>query len=176
MKWAKTIMDNIIVSDTGLVKNAISGLVRKQYISKRSGYYYVSVLVNGRYRPQRVHRLVAFAFIPNPNQYGDVNHKDGNKLNNCVSNLEWCTRSQNIQHAFNTGLRQRKSVYSPKEFKGNYKRSKAVIQFSKTGQFINAFSSVTEAAFMTGIRLPNICSVCCGRRSYAGDYKWEYAA
>lgn len=56
------------------------------------------------FKHERVHRLVALTFIPNPNNYPEVNHKDGNKLNNCVSNLEWCDRSMNMKHAYQMGF------------------------------------------------------------------------
>lgn len=56
------------------------------------------------------HRLVATAFIPNPLNYSDVNHKDGDKQNNHVTNLEWCSRTQNLYHALRTGLHNRKEV------------------------------------------------------------------
>lgn len=52
-----------------------------------------------------IHRLVAICYLENPNKYNEVNHKDGDKHNNCVENLEWCNRSQNNKHAFTTGLR-----------------------------------------------------------------------
>ena len=72
-----------------------------------SGYEYVH-LCNGKGKTKlfRVHRLVAETFIPNPNNLPCVNHKDGNKLNNSVKNLEWCTHSENMIHAYQTGLEQ----------------------------------------------------------------------
>jgi hypothetical protein len=65
------------------------------------GYELVNLYANGRSKTHRVHRLVAKAYIPNPEGLPEVNHKDGDKLNNDVTNLEWCDRSHNQQHAFN---------------------------------------------------------------------------
>lgn len=69
------------------------------------GYLIVSVLVDGKRKTIGVHKLVALAFIPNPDNLPEVNHKDGNKLNNHHSNLEWTTRGENIRHAFDNNLR-----------------------------------------------------------------------
>lgn len=72
-----------------------------------SGYRYAMIaLSNGKQRNCRVHRLVAQYFLLNPDNMNEVNHKDGNKDNNHVSNLEWCTRSHNVKHSFDTGLKQ----------------------------------------------------------------------
>lgn len=84
------------VSDTGLVR--INGQLRKQH--RNNGY--LRVTIGGKSVP--VHRLVAAAFIPNPLGYAEVNHLDGNKANNIAANLEWCSRSHNMRHAYANGL------------------------------------------------------------------------
>ena len=81
-----------------------TGEEMKQETTNR-GYKRLSLSINGKHERWSVHRLVALLFVPNPEQKLQVNHKDGNKENNDFSNLEWCTASENVQHAFNTGLK-----------------------------------------------------------------------
>lgn len=81
-----------------------------QSISDR-GYPRVYLQINGKKKVMKIHRLVAELFVPNPDNKREVNHKDGNKRNNNADNLEWCTRSENLKHAYRTGLRKsRKGV------------------------------------------------------------------
>lgn len=75
------------------------------------GYMLVDMRKDGKRYMRVVHRLVAEAFIPNPNNLPQVNHIDGNKNNNCVTNLEWCTCSENQQHGFDTGLKPQSSKH-----------------------------------------------------------------
>lgn len=79
----------------------VKGKIRKSCKNHR-GYSLVQLVSKGKAYP--VHRLVASAFVPNPNQLPEVNHKDGDKENNRVDNLEWCTRGENARHAVATGL------------------------------------------------------------------------
>lgn len=77
----------------------------KPSVNKNRGYVYVSLINKDKKRKNwSLHRLIAENFIPNPNKYPCVNHLDGNKLNNDVSNLEWCTYKQNSEHAIKNGL------------------------------------------------------------------------
>lgn len=89
------------ISSDGRVKNQ-NDLVL--YTRVHNGYVDTSLYVNGKNVHPRIHRLVAEAFIPNPKMLPQVNHIDGDKLNNKVSNLEWVTRKENMQHAWKTGL------------------------------------------------------------------------
>lgn len=94
------------VSNTGKIKNNDSDKILKQRLNK-SGYMQVSVKPNGRQgksKTFRIHRVLAVAWIPNPNDLPQVNHKDGIKTNNTISNLEWVTHQQNIRHAFDNNL------------------------------------------------------------------------
>lgn len=91
----------------------------------KDGYHQANLMSHksrNRYRHSiKVHRVVALAFVDNPNGYNEVNHIDGNKLNNHRSNLEWCSRSYNISHCHRIGLRSSKGVHN-----GNYKTGKYI--------------------------------------------------
>lgn len=80
---------------------------RKPWVTT-GGYLCTDIIINEIRHTSKVHRLVAEAFIPNPNCYRVVNHKDGNKKNNHIDNLEWCDHSHNNQHAWDTGLKIKK--------------------------------------------------------------------
>ena len=98
------------VSNLGNVRSISNnkGTYQERLLSQRqtttSNYLYVNFTVKDVTKQHSVHRLVAKAFIPNPENKPFINHIDGNKYNNSVDNLEWCTQKENIQHAFKTGL------------------------------------------------------------------------
>jgi len=93
------------ISSHGRVKSIKRRLIKKQSIKWE--YYSINLWRNGNTWCKRVHRLVAEAFKPNPENKPQVNHKDGNKLNNRASNLEWATRSENTVHSFKNGLQKK---------------------------------------------------------------------
>ena len=93
--------DGYFVSETGQVKHVENGIERELSPCVHSkGYLRVNISVNGVNHTRRIHRLVASAFIPNPENKPQVNHKNGNKQDNSVENLEWVTGSENILHAY----------------------------------------------------------------------------
>ena len=99
----KQIVDDYFVTEDGKIWSNKTN----KYISQRigpKGYYLVNLSIKGKCKTYQVHRLVAKAFIANPNNYPVINHKDGDKLNNRVENLEWCTYQYNTQHACKNGL------------------------------------------------------------------------
>lgn len=135
------------------------------------GYYTTDFQVNKIKKTVAIHRLIAEAFILNPENKATVNHKDGIKTNNTISNLEWATYSENNKHATDNNLRQ--SPWTGK-FGADNPRSKPVIQYDKAYNKINEFNNAREAQRITGISYKHISSCCLGNRSTHGGYKWEY--
>lgn len=95
-------LSHSIVTNNGRVRTFSERIMKQGKMT--SGYNFVVLTKNKKSKNYSVHRLVAKTFIENTNDYMDVNHKDGNKQNNCVENLEWCTRSENLKHAIRIGL------------------------------------------------------------------------
>lgn len=180
----------------GNVKSNINNIILKQsIIAKRNGKEGYNV-VNLKMKTHYVHRLVAEAFIPNPYNKPQVNHIDGNKLNNNIDNLEWCTGSENIKHAYRNNLIQNtskkvewakkmgekyggtngKSIFKEKWFREKYKNicSKKIKQLDKNNTVIKEWISIKEASRELGLDASNISSCCQGKRKTVGGYKWEY--
>ena len=102
--------DYYLISNSGDIKSVKTGKIRKKNIN-HEGYYFVCVSLGSRQNKPliKVHRAVAETFLDNIYDLSDINHKDGNKLNNHVDNLEFCTHQHNVQHAYDTGLAKRTS-------------------------------------------------------------------
>ena len=91
--------DRYLVSNFGRVKNAKTGYVRNFKLYKGNNYYHMNIIIDGKTKTIKIHRAVAQNFVPNPDLLPEVNHKDGNKLNNYADNLEWVTNKENQIHA-----------------------------------------------------------------------------
>lgn len=119
----------------------------------KKGYLMVGLCKQGKRKMCKVHRLVAMTFIENPNNFRELNHRDEDKTNNCVSNLEWCDRGYNV----NYGTRTEKC-------------SKRVLCV-ETGKF---YPSTIEAQRQLGFNNGNISQCCNGKRKTCGGYTWRY--
>jgi hypothetical protein len=133
----------------------------RKYINQqkgKDGYYYVQLCKNGIRKRIAVHRLVAMTFIENPESLTMVNHKDENRENNDVNNLEWCTEKYNTNYG-NARIKQARKV------------SKAVVCI-ETGE---VFASQKEAGQIKAICYAHICDCCKGKKQTCGGYHWRYA-
>ena len=139
-------------------------------ISYTSGYYHISLYKKWICKQYLVHRLKAITFIPNPFGKQQVNHIDGNKLNNDLLNLEWCTASENTKHAIKTWLIWHHPTRG--KFWKESKSAKPVLQYSKSWEFIKEWWSVVDAR--RELNIYSIYQVCQWIGKTAWWYKWKY--
>lgn len=142
--------------------------ILKGRLNRSGGYLRVNLHDNkGRRNHLAVHRLVAKAFIPNPEDKPQVNHKDEVKTNNCVENLEWMTNKENI----NYGTRNERMT---KALRNHVAFSKTVVQYSKAGELIEVYPSINEVERQLGFAHSNIIKVIQGKRKTCGGFVWKY--
>ena len=133
----------------------------------KKGYLYVVLSKNGKSKIVRIHRLVAQTFIPNLQNKPQVNHIDGIKSNNVVSNLEWCTNSENQKHAFKLGLQNNHGNNNPRCVKIN--------QYDLHHNFIKQWDSIFDIVNELHIDRCCIWRCCTKRTNTSHGYIWEYA-
>lgn len=174
------------VSNMGRVKSLANDKSRKEKILRqgklKTGYLVVVLCNDGKVKNCKVHRLVANAFIPNPNGYRCVNHKDENPSNNQVDNLEWCTYKYNV----NYGTAQQRRVenidwkakvantdYKAISRKNAEKLSRQVYQYDKNGELVAIWESTAECG-RQGYNQGNVVSCCRGELKHYKKYIWSY--
>ncbi len=177
------------VSNLGRVKSLNYKRTGKEkiliYRKHKNGYIYIGLCKDGIVKSFRVHRLVAKTFISNPNNYEEVNHKDEDKSNNCVENLEWCNPKYNA----NYGNRNEKVRKKLKDYKRTREHQEKMIESSKkvhckkiicitTGE---TFDSIRDAGRKMKIHNSSITQCCRGKRKSAGKHPitkeklvWKY--
>lgn len=162
------------VSSFGNIKNRFK--VKKQSID-RYGYPCLKLSKDAHKLHFTVHRLVAITFISNPYNKPQVNHIDGNKLNNNISNLEWCSNSENAIHAFKLGLRKSSWIGNGSmkgRFGADHNQSKAVNQLTIDGVFIKRYNFIRETR-KDGFTPTHVGACCAGKVKHHRNFKWEFA-
>ncbi len=178
MTWLKIKgFNNYSVSSDGSVRNDNNLRLLRPTTNSR-GYLYVVLSNNGKTTTKKVHRLVAETFIDNPDNKPQVNHIDGNKQNNNVSNLEWTTAQENTNHFWQfldneyhkqnrlNGHKNSIRSYSLSE----HPRARKVLRVDDN----KVYNCLTEAALDSNTTESLISQVCRGKRHTTGGYKWRY--
>lgn len=162
--------ENYSITMSGRVINNVTKMEKKPSDNHSgNGYMYVDLYNRGKRKRFYVHRLVAEAYVPNPHNKPYINHIDGNPKNNDYTNLEWCTPSENVDHA------SKVLGVMPQYKEANEKRKKAVKQIDVfTGKEICVYESIRDAERETGIKSSNIVSALKKRCEQAGGYRWCY--
>jgi len=139
--------------------------------SLRNGYVVVNLSNGNGSKTFYLHRLLAIAYIPNPENKPQINHKNGIRIDFRLENLEWATQSENMQHSHKV-LKNKGSMTN--KFGKDHNRSKSIKQYDLEGNFIKEFGSTYEAMRETGVLQQNIGKVALNKRNSAGGFIWKY--
>lgn len=139
---------------------------RLSCVQKDNGYFVVTLSLHGKHRTHYIHRLIADAFLENPNSLPEVNHKDGNKSNNHIGNLEWCSHKENAVHAWENGL----AATPPPQ------KKKPVAKITGDGNVVETYPSIQEAAQEHGGKCyeSRISECCLGKRKKFRGHSWQH--
>lgn len=153
--------------------HSYDGKILKNKLGKQ-GYFYIKLCIHKKYKNIKIHNLISNAFIPNIENKPEINHKNGIRTDNRIENLEWCTRSENILHAYRVLNRTKNKPLLGKKGE-NHPISKKINKLMISGEFIEAYDSIREASIKTNTNKSCISAVCKKRQLTANGYKWEYA-
>lgn len=185
------------VSNLGFIKSLSRSVTGRDFKVKKynnerilkpspysNGYLGITLCKNGISKQFILHRIIAIHFIPNPKNFSEINHKDENKTNNCINNLEWCSHKYNANYGTkikrtiesfkkngsvsgkNNSMFGRKGADNPK--------SKPVIQLTLLGKKISEYPSIRIASKKKNVNPASICAVCKGKLMTCGGFKWKY--
>jgi hypothetical protein len=154
-----------IAHSPGRLKRVVGGvelICTQTPNSKTDNYWSVTLKTSqGKFVKRNMHRLLMQVFVPNPLNKAHVNHIDGDKSNNSMSNLEWATAKENASHALATGLKTHDWAY------------KEVHQYCLSGRYLASFANDNSAQLSTGIPKQNISKTTLGHRPHAGYFQWS---
>ena len=171
------------VSDTGAVRSTnyrrTGNTKELKPIPSGKGYLMVGLCKNGKMHWEKIHRLVASLFIPNPENKPQVNHLDGVKTNNVVSNLEWATGGENQTHAYRTGLKKADPEWGRTLGKvhgnaGRMANRKPIIATDVRTGVETRYESAAEIERVLGVYHSDVARVCAGKRKHAKGHTFRY--
>lgn len=171
--WGRVKGLDRVVTDKNGIKYHLKGRILKDGDNGK-GYRSIILNSNGRSKTLKVHRLVGFAFIPNPENKPFINHKDGHEENNYLWNLEWSTESENQLHSFRE-LGRKGGQYGKIGILNHL--SKSINQLSKTNEFIKRWDCTMDIERELGLYHSDISKCCIGYRTRqtVGGFKWQFA-
>ena len=155
-------VDRVETMRNGRTRMKYGKPLAKVWYDGQHHYKGATLCKDGQHKRLSIHRLVAMAFVPNPNGYPEVNHIDEDRLNNCADNLEWCDRQYNNTHGT---IRARVAT----------SQGKSVLQLDENGAVIKQWASQGLAAASTGASQTGISACCRGACKQSGGFGWRYA-